>query len=113
MIVESISISILFILMIFMFCRSKKYHFAFATAPLLVVPVLNVIFNVLRDYLKFKTDVTTHMLFLVIALAIAVLAIGLQSYKMKTKKTKIIYLITAGGFTTLLTIIFLYNLYFA
>lgn len=112
MIVESISIAILFLILIFIFIRAKKPIYAMISSPLLVVPAVNIAFNVAKDYTKIKTTVTFHMLVLVISLAIAVLLIGFFAHYLKSKRTKLIYISTCGGFTTALTIIFLYNLYF-
>lgn len=111
MVVESLAILILFLVMVVIFLRSKKRKYAILTLPLLIVPFSNILFNVVRDFFNFSTSLKPHMVVLIVALAIAVLAIGFFANAIKQKKTKLIYCVTCAGFTTILTVIFLHNLY--
>ena len=111
MVVESLAILIIFLVMVVMFLRSKKRKYAILTLPLLIVPLTNILFNVVRDLFKMSVNLTTHMFVLIVALAAAVLVIGFLTHIIKLKKTKFIYCFTCAGFTTILTVIFLHNLY--
>lgn len=111
MLVESIAITCILVVMVFIFLRAGKKQYAVATAPLLVVPFMNVLYNVASEYLKMPINIQTQMLVLIISLAVAVLLIGFLANAIKAKKYKLVYIFTCGGFTTLLTVIFLYNLY--
>lgn len=111
MLVESIAISAIILLMIFMFVRAQKKQYVLLAAPLLVTPMLNIAYAVISALTKNPINPVAQMLVLIIALAFSVVLMGLFSVNIKHKKYKLIYLVACTGFTTALTFIFLFNLY--
>ncbi len=111
MLVESICIILILTIMVFMFMRSGRKDFALATAPLLIVPFFHTISNLIYDLFKISISVNVKAGTDVLGLAIAVAIMGIISSKHKTKASRLGYLLISGGFTTLLTIIFIFNYY--
>lgn len=111
MLVESLAIFTIFVVMVFVFLRAGKRLYAVSVSPLLVVPLTNILFNAANELLKWKISVVSHMLVLIIALAVSVLLIGVFANFFKTKKSKVGYVIICGSFITSLSLIFLYNIY--
>lgn len=111
MIVESVSIIAIFILMIYFFLRAGKKAYAVAAAPLLVVPLFQVLSKIANEFLSGKINTNGQSLILIIGLALSVALIGVASQLLKNRNSKFIYISICGGFTTVLSIIFLYNNY--
>ncbi len=111
MVVESISIIIIFAVMVFLFLRAGKKTYAIATLPLIVVPLFEVISVILSEIIGRVVSTDIKSLIVIVGLAISVVFIGLLSNTLKAKKSKVVYMALCGGFTTVLTIIFLYNNY--
>ncbi|MFZ2538115.1 MAG: hypothetical protein WAX04_04365 [Oscillospiraceae bacterium] len=111
MLVESICIILILTIMVFIFMRSGRRDFALATAPLLIVPFFHTVSNLAYDVFKIAISVNVKAGADVLGLAIAVALMGVISSTHKTKASKLGYLLISGGFTTLLTIIFICNYY--
>lgn len=111
MLVEALAITIIFFVMIFIFLRAGKKEYALATAPLLAVPIFQIIANVLNQLVGKYISLEVKSLILIVGLAVGVILIGTMSSLLKGNRTKIAYMLTCGGFTTVLAIIFLYNNY--
>ncbi len=109
MIVESISIFIIFAVMIFLFMRANKKSYAAATAPLLAVPVFQIIANILNELISVNVSIEMKTLILIIGLSVSLVLIGGVSILLTGKRSRIIYIIISGGFSTILTVIFMYN----
>lgn len=111
MIVESISIIVIFTAMSFIFVRAKKKDYAAATAPLIIVPFAQLLGNILNEIFGKVITVDIQSLIVIIGLAIGVVLIGVASSFLVGKKSRVVYILICGGFTTILTIVFLYNNY--
>lgn len=111
MLVESIAISMILVVMLFVFLRSHHRNYAIGTAPLLIVPVLNTLTAVLADALQLNIPKDFRAAVIVFGLAAAVAVVGMLCTMLKSRKAKYAYLFLAGGFTTLLTVIFVGNIY--
>lgn len=111
MLVESIAISMILVVMLFVFLRSHHRKYAIGTVPMLIVPVLNVLTAVLADTLQLNISKDILAAVIVFGLAVAVAAIGMLCTMVKSRKAKYAYLFLSGGFTTLLTVIFIGNIY--
>lgn len=111
MIVESISIFVIFTVMIFIFLRAHKKNYAIATAPLLGVPAFEIIANILNELIDKNVSIEIKSLILIVGLSVSLVIIGAVSVLLKGKKSRIIYILISGGFSTTLAIIFLYNNY--
>lgn len=111
MLVESICIILILAIMVIVFLRAKRKDFALATAPLLIVPLFHTLSNILGDLLHIALSVNIKAAADVVGLSIAVAAIGFISAAMSTKKSRLAYIVVAGGFTAVITIIFIFNYY--
>jgi len=111
MLVESVSIIAIFILMIYFFLRAGKKSYAVAASPLLLVPSFQVLSNVANEFLNGKINANGQSIILIVGLAISVALIGTASNLLKGRNSKVIYIAICGGFTTVLSVIFLYNNY--
>ena len=111
MLVESVAIVMVLLAMTIIFLRARRRDYAAATAPLLIVPFLNGIAAVIDEARHFHFPRDIHAAVVVFGLAAAVAVMGMLCTKLKSRKAKYAYLLLCGGFTTLLTVIFLYNIY--
>lgn len=111
MLVESICIILIFVLIRFDFLRRGRKDYAKAMTPLLVLPIVHTVFNVIGDIIKLPVNVNVKAAADVLALAVAIAYMAIVSIKLKTTKSRTAYLIVCGGFTTILTIIFIFNYY--
>lgn len=111
MLVESICIILILSIMIFVFLRSGRKDYAISTSPLLIVPFFHTVSNLIYDLFSVSINVNVKAIVDVLGLAIAVAIIGFIAGQHKTKASRVGYLIICAGFTTVLTIIFIYNYY--
>lgn len=111
MLVEAICITLILAIMVFMFLRSGRKDYAIATVPLLIVPIFHTVSNLIYDVFKIAISVNVKAAVDVVGLAIAVAIMGFISSKYKTKASRFGYLLVSGGFTVILTIIFIFNYY--
>lgn len=111
MLVESIAISMILIAMFFLFLRAHRRDYAIATAPLLIVPALNALSSLLQEIWKRSFSQDIRAAFVVFGLAAAVAVMGMLCTKLPSRRSKYAYLLLCGGFTTVLAVIFIYNIY--
>lgn len=111
MLVESICIVLILAIMVFVFMRGGRKDYALAVVPLLIVPFVHMLSSLVQDVLKIALSTNVKAAADVVGLAIAMAMIGLISGKMETKKSRMAYLIISGGFTAVLTIMFVMNYY--
>lgn len=111
MVVESISIIVIFLVMIFIFLRAGKKSYAIATAPLLLVPAFQIVASVLNKLIDKNVSMEMKTLILIVGLAVSLVLIGVISSILKDKKSRLIYILLCGGFSTTLAIIFIYHNY--
>lgn len=111
MLVESIAILMILLVMIFIFLRGHRRIYAVSTVPLLVVPFVHALVYIFADISKlhFSQDILTAVD--AFGLAVAVALLGMFCTRCKTRKAKYAYLFLCGGFTTILSIIFIFNNY--
>lgn len=107
MVVESISIMVIFLVMVFIFLRAGKKTYAIATAPLLLVPA----FQIAANFLSKNVSIEMETLVLIVGLAVSLVLIGVISSILKDKKARLVYILLCGGFSTTLAIIFIYHNY--
>lgn len=111
MLVEAIAITAILLVMIFVFIRAEKPHYAIASSTLIIFPSVVVLTAVAKElFPKFITTNITALIY-IIGLAVAFLLIGLASHIIKYKRSKIMYIIISAGFEIALSLIYLYNLY--
>ena len=83
-----------------------------AVLPLLVVPLFHTIALLLNDVVPLITlSADIQAAVDVVAMAVSMAALGIISTRYKTKKKRYSYLLVCGGFSALLTLIYLYNIY--
>lgn len=109
MIVESISIIMILLLIEFIFLRSKKPKYALIISPLLIVPFVNFILNVIPDIANIQLKDGVNIIVSLLFLVVSTLGLGFFSNKISSKKSRTGYLILCGGFSTILTIIFIFQ----
>lgn len=107
MLVEAVSMLMIFAVMVFIFLRAKKKNHAIAIMPLLILPFVHTVMSL------FGSHMTIDILAIadVVALAVSVCLMGLLSNVFKKGKARFLYLLICGGFTTLICIIFVFNFY--
>lgn len=113
MLVESIAIIVIFAVMIFIFLRAGKKNYAIAASPLIVVPLFQIIANILNEIWGKQVNADIKSITVVVGLAIAMVMLGLLSNVVGGKKPRAVYLMICSGFTIALTIIYLCNNYVA
>lgn len=109
MLVESIAIFIIFCIMIFLFLRAGKKNYAVAAAPLLFVPLFQVLANVLHAIIGRYVGFDIKAMIVLIGLSVALVMIGAFSVVVNGKRARIVYIVLSGGFSAALAIIFVYN----
>ncbi|MEG2429075.1 MAG: hypothetical protein RSA79_01210 [Oscillospiraceae bacterium] len=111
MLVEAIAITAILIVMILVFVRAGKKHYAIASSTLVVFPAVVVLTTVVKELFPKLITLNVTGLIYIIGLAIAFLLIGIASQIIKEKRSKIMYIVIAASFEFALGLIYLYNLY--
>jgi hypothetical protein len=106
MIVECLSIVAILLAIIIIFVRTGKTKYAITTLPLILVPLLHILFVIVAPDLS--NALSFDKKFLIVALDITNLIIscillGALSHKITTKRTRITYLISCGAFLVILS----------
>lgn len=110
MVVESLAIVLILIAMEVIFLRAHRKNNAVQIAPLLILPGGHFLANIIPDLIPgFMLSVQTKCLVDILCMTVAVALMGLFGAGLKSGKTKAAYLLTCGGFTLALGLIFLYN----
>ena len=112
MLVESECIVILLVVMVFLFLRKGQKDYAALTAPLIILPFVNGLMNIVVAFLKIPINNNILCIVDIVAMAASVSIMGVMSIKLKTKKTRTVYMCVSVGFTVALTLIYLYNYVF-
>lgn len=95
-----------FFLMAIIFIRSKHKEWAWATLPMILVPLVDfVLETVVVSMLKFNVNVFGGVVAMIIAVAVAAAWIGVVSQNLKSKKTSITYIGISNAFNVALTAI--------
>lgn len=114
MIVESLAILLLLLAMEFFLLRAHHRDHALHMMPVLILPAGHLIANLLPDFLPFLTlSVEIRCMIDIILMMISVTMMGFFVANFERKKAKIGYIVIFGGFTLVLGLIFLTNLYLA
>ena len=114
MIVESLAILLILLAMEFFLLRAHHEDHALHIMPLLILPAGHFITNLLPDLIPLLTlSVEIKCLVDIILMMVAVTMMGFFVANFKRRKAKIGYMILCGGFTLILGIIFMTNLYTA
>lgn len=110
MVVESLAILLILVAMEFIFLRAHRKSNAIQIAPLLILPGGHFLANLMPDLIPAWTiSVQIKSLIDILCMTVAVALMGFFGAGLKSKKTRAAYLLTCGGFTLLLGLIFLYN----
>lgn len=106
MAVECIAITAIIVLISVVFFRRKRKEWAFAALPLTLVPLTNVVLELLVIRV-FKVEVTAFggILALLIAVALAAAWIGAVSQVLKSKRTRATYIGITNAFNIALAAI--------
>lgn len=95
-----------FVLMAVIFIRSKHKEWAWATLPMILVPLVDFMLEtVVVSMLKFNVNVFGGVVAMIIAVAVAAAWIGVVSQNLKSKKTSITYIGISNAFNVALTAI--------
>ena len=111
MVVESLAILLLLLIIEVVFLRAKRREHAVQIAPLLILPAGHFLVNLVPDLIRFQLTATVKTSVDVLCLAIAVSLLGIFSVRFTRMRTRAAYLLTCGGFTVILGLIFIYNNY--
>lgn len=88
------------------FIRSKHKEWAWATLPMILVPLVDFMLEtVVVSMLKFNVNVFGGVVAMIIAVAVAAAWIGVVSQNLKSKKTSITYIGISNAFNVALTAI--------
>ncbi len=111
MLLESIVILMILGVLALLFLRRKRKDYAIGVLPLIMVPGFHVLIRIVRDllHLNFSNYVLAGMD--VLGLAVSVALLGMISVQLRSKKARAVYLLLCGGFSMVLTLIFLFSLY--
>lgn len=111
MLLESIVILMILGLLAVLFLRRKRRDYAVGVLPLMMVPGFHVLVRIARDLLPW--DFSNYVLAGadVLGLAVSVMLLGMISVRLRSKKARAVYLLLCGGFSIVLTLIFLFSLY--
>ena len=111
MVVESLAILLLLLIIEVVFLRAKRREHAVQIAPLLILPAGHFLVNLVPDLIRFQLTAAVKTSVDVLCLAIAVSLLGIFSVRFTRMRTRAAYLLTCGGFTVILGLIFIYNNY--
>ena len=81
------------------------------TLPLLLVPLVHALITILGEFFRFATNELFRAGGDVLALAVSVAMIAIFSTQLKSRRSKYGYLCLSGGFSVILTLIFIYKIY--
>lgn len=112
MVVEAIAIITIFILLLFGFLRAGKKDYAVAILPLVLVPLIQVLISLTMELFAISLGADMKSTILIIGLVLSIILTVLASQLVKSKRSRLIFIILCSCFTTLLTFIFLYNNYY-
>ncbi len=111
MAIECIIIMAIFILMSIVFFRKKRKIWGLATLPLTLVPLMEVVFElVIPKAFSMTVSPFVRMIALVVAVIISCVWIGCVSMSMKSKKLRVTYIGITNIFNLILAIILIYNI---
>lgn len=99
----------------YMFVRSHKKVWAGGVLPLMLVPIVNIIYSPInRKILEVSKEaaVSTRIIIYIVVFAVVSVWTVLWGTKLPAGKTKYIYMAVGIGFTLILLLIFLRNLVF-
>lgn len=111
MLVESIAILMILIIMGFIFLRAHRKDYALWILPLIFVPLVHTAVALLAEVWTVAAQMNVRAFSDVLALAASVAGMGMLSMKTSSRKTRFAYLSLCGGFSTALTLIYLYHIY--
>lgn len=104
-------IAAMFAIIVVLFFRRKRKLWAFATFPLMLVPLCEFILDlVLIELFSLNFGPFARMVGLVIAVAASCAWIGFVSVGMKHRKKRITYIAITNVFNILLAVILIYNI---
>ena len=110
MLVESICIILIIAILMFIFLRSGRKEYAILATPLLLLPGIHTLANIVNELISSTVFTTALIISDIFGTALAAVSFGIASViNIKSKKSRFAYLVVCGGFTFVLEIIFLLN----
>lgn len=114
MIVESLAILLILLAMEFFLLRAHHTNHALHIMPVLILPAGHLVTNLLPDFIPFLTlSFEVKCLVDIILMMVSVAMMGFFVANFERRKAKIGYFVLCGGFTLVLGLIFMANLYTA
>ncbi len=111
MAIECCIITALFVFMTIIFFRNKRNLWGWATLPLILVPLAELLFDLfVPKVLSIPVSPFVRMTALLVAVAASCAWIGFVSVGMKNKKRRITYIGICNLFNVLLAAILIYNI---
>ncbi len=111
MAIECAVIAAMFAIIVVLFFKRKRKLWAFATLPLMLVPLCEFILDlVLIELFSLSFGPFGRIIGLLIAVAVSCVWIGLVSGGMKHKKKRVTYIAITNVFNILLATILIYNI---
>ena len=114
MLVECTAIFCLILVVILMYMRAKKKDYAFATMPLLILPLINILAYMLSGKLSSLLPMdkfTVYSALNIVAVVISSCLVGVMSAKFKKKSNKTAYVVMSLIFNIVLAAILVYNMF--
>lgn len=106
MVAQCIVIILILLVITFLFVRAKRKQWAFATLPLIVVPLVNVASHYIYEYLLHREfDDFTAVVINSISVLLSGIWIGIMSGHFERKTNKISYIGVCVAFNILLALI--------
>ncbi len=114
MLIECTSIFLLILVVVIMYIRRGKKDYAFATIPLLVLPLMNILAYAVSGKLSFVLPMdkfTVYTAINIIAVVVSSCLVGVMSNKFKKKPTRAAYVTMSLIFNIVLAAILVYNMF--
>lgn len=114
MLVESLAIFGLIFAVVILYIRAKKSNYSLATAPLLILPLANVLANMFSDELAALLSIDTFIVYAAINVLGAVISsclVGIMSAKFGRRSVRAAYAVMSLVFNIILAAIFVYNMF--
>ena len=111
---ECSAIFCLIFVVVIMYIRSGKKDYAFATVPLLVLPMINVLAYLSSGKLSTLLPMdkfTVYAAINIIAVIVSSCLVGIMSGKFKKKSNRMAYIVMSLIFNIILAAILIYNMF--
>lgn len=114
MLIECAVIFLLIGTVALMYVRAKKKNYAFATVPLLILPLANILAYAASERLSHILPMdkfTAYAAINIVAVVVSSCLVGVMSYRFSKKATKTAYVVMSLIFNITLAAILVYNMF--